>query len=204
MKKIGYVRVSTREQCADRQIDVLEAICDQWYVEKLSAATLERPIYRSVTDRLKAGDMLVILDLDRAFRSTLDALNELQKLTQRGVHLRIIHMQLDTTTPHGEFTYTVMAACSTFERRIISLRTKEGLAAARKRGKKLGRPRKLSEQQVASARKWLKRQAVSVIAADLDVAPETLRRSLRRTDGAPCKKRKTKASARGAKRASRR
>lgn len=182
MKTIGYVRVSTREQCPDRQIDALHAVCDTWHVERLSAATLDRPVYRQVVDALEPGDTLVILDLDRAFRSTVDAITELEKLKKRGVFLRILNMQLDTSSPLGLFFYTVVAAWAVLERQTISVRTKEGLAAARERGKRLGRPPKLTGGQLAEARNRLDRpgQTIRKIAADYEVAPLTLKRSLRR------------------------
>lgn len=182
MKNIGYVRVSTREQCPDRQIDALHAVCDAWHVERLSAATLDRPVYRQMVESLEAGDTLVILDLDRAYRSTVDAITELEKLKERGIFLRILNMQLDTSSPLGLFFYTVMAAWGALERQTISVRTKEGLAAARERGKRLGRPPKLTDTQLEEARTRLNNpgQTVRMIAAEYDVAPLTLTRSLRK------------------------
>lgn len=182
--KIGYLRVSTEEQCIDRQIDALAPICDELCVERLSAAARHRPVYEDVVSRLNAGDALVILDLDRAFRSAKDALTELDQLTERGVTIRIEGLQIDTGTPHGKLLYTFISGLAEFERHLLSERTKQGLEAARRRGKRLGRPPKMSARQLKEARRRLGRNAVTVaqVAASYGVHPWTLTRSLRRLE----------------------
>ena len=149
--KIGYLRVSTEEQRPDRQWDGLQDICDRVFIEKISAVSEKRPVYDQVLRRLKTGDTLVVWDLDRAFRSTVDALLEAEKLRQRGIEFQIITLNVDTSTPSGELIYTVMAAFAQFERQILIKRTKEGMAAARRRGKHVGRPYKLTQDQIIEA-----------------------------------------------------
>ena len=180
--KIGYLRVSTEEQCVDRQVDALAPICDELRVEKLSATAKQRPVYQSVIDRLEAGDALVILDLDRAFRSAKDALTELDKLTERGVAIQIVSMQIDTATPHGKLLYTFISGLAEFERHLLSERTKQGLDAARKRGKRLGRPPKMNNRQIRAAKRRLDRRSdtIATIAEEYGVHPWTLTRSIRR------------------------
>lgn len=182
MKTIGYLRVSTHDQCLDRQIDGLRLTCDELHIERLSAANRKRPIYRRVVRSLSPGDILAVLDLDRAFRSARDALNEIDALHRRGINIRISSLNIDTTTPEGYFVYTIMSGFAEFERRMLSRRTREGLEAARRRGKQLGRPRKLSTVQLEIAHSRLQERTVSVacVALELNVAPWTLRRSLRR------------------------
>lgn len=180
-RKIGYLRVSTAEQSADRQIDGLKDLCDELHVEAVSAVGRKRPVYEKVVKKLRAGDVLVIWDLDRAYRSAKDALSELDALTQRGVHFHIARLAIDTTTPTGRFLYTVMGGLAEFERLTLSQRTKEGLLAARRRGKRLGRPRKLDAMQVKAARERLLRgESVGCVARSLGVTPWTVTRSLRR------------------------
>lgn len=140
--KIGYLRVSTQDQSHQRQIDSLNTICDRLYTETLSATSKKRPVFEKVLRKLKLGDTLVVHDLDRAFRSTIDALNHAESLRERGVNFQILSLNVDTGTPAGRFVYTVMAAQSQLEREILSKRTKEGMAAAKRRGKHIGRPRK--------------------------------------------------------------
>lgn len=137
--KIGYLRVSTEEQRPDRQIDGLTSLCDEIHIETLSAVSKHRPVYEGVIKRLHSGDTLVVWDLDRAFRSTIDALLEAEKLRERGINFQIIMLNVDTATPSGELLYTVMAAFAQFERKNLIIRTKEGMEAARSRGRHLGR-----------------------------------------------------------------
>lgn len=182
MNEIGYLRVSTGEQCPDRQIDALRPICDELHVEKLSAVAKKRPVFEHVLGKLTAGDTLVVWDLDRAFRSTVDAILQAEKLREQSIQFKVVTLDIDTTEPAGEFFYTIMAAYAQFERRNLSRRTKEGLAAARKRGKRLGRPRKLSDEDVAAARKlWINGSSTLwQIADELGVHSSTLSRSIRR------------------------
>lgn len=181
MTKIGYLRVSTHEQRPDRQIDGLTALCDELHVETLSATSPRRPIYNKVIRRLTEGDMLVVWDLDRAYRSVIDALTEAEKLRARGVHFRIANLDIDTSTPAGIFVYTMLSALAEFERRTLSQRTKEGLAAARRRGVRIGRPQKLTARQLKDARCRLDAgsDTVKTLAAEYDVAPWTLNRCLK-------------------------
>ncbi len=179
---IGYLRVSTQEQRPDRQIDGLKAICDELHVETLSAVSARRPVFEKVVKMLRSGDTLVVWDLDRAFRSTVDAVIQAERLRERNVEFRIVTLDVDTATPAGMLVYTVMAAFAEFERRNISKRTKEGLASARQRGRRLGRPPKLSRQQLRLARQYLEKPNVSVkqVAMSFGVAPWTLTRALKR------------------------
>lgn len=181
MKKIGYLRVSTQDQKPDRQVVGLEDICDELHIERMSATCRHRPVFEHVLARLGPGDMLVVWDLDRAFRSVVDALSEAEKLKARGIAFRIVNLQIDTATPAGMFVYTIMSALAEFERRTLSQRTREGLAAARRRGKRLGRPPKLDQNKLVRARRQLTRPGATVksVAAQFGVAPWTLTRALK-------------------------
>jgi len=98
MRKLGYIRTSTDKQLTDRQVNQLHEICDQVFIEDgVSAVRKKRPVYRQVMKELKTGDVFVVSSLDRAFRSTLDALAELEKLDQRGIHFQSLSQNFDTT-----------------------------------------------------------------------------------------------------------
>ncbi len=182
--KIGYLRVSTEDQRPDRQIDALKHICDEMHVEKLSATAKCRPVYEHIVDTMRSGDIFVILDLDRAYRSAKDALIQLDALRERGIEIQIASLQVDTATPHGKLLYTFISGLAEFERSLLSQRTKQGLEAARRRGQRLGRPPKMSDRQIRAAQRKIKHGNVSIakVAAQNGVHPWTLSRSIKRLD----------------------
>jgi len=184
MKRLGYIRTSTKKQLTDRQVLALKDKCDQVFIEDgVSAVRKRRPVYEKVIRQLKAGDILIVSSLDRAFRSVLDALSELEKLHQRNVQFQSLSQNFDTTTAEGKLLYTIAAALAEWERKTISRRTKEGLAAARGRGGKLGRPHKLKESDVRKAKQTLENNPLATltnIAAELSTNPRTLKRSITR------------------------
>lgn len=178
--KAGYLRVSTEEQRPDRQIDGLKSCCDELHIEKVSACAKSRPVYETLIEKLRPGDALVVWSIDRAFRSTRDALDEVEKLLARGVHFHNVSLNVDTGTPDGMLVFTVLAAMAQWERETIRRRTREGMEAARKRGKQIGRPRKLTDKQIAVAMREheKKGRAKDEIAQRLGVSTRTLARRL--------------------------
>ncbi|NOR61569.1 MAG: recombinase family protein [Rhodobacteraceae bacterium] len=182
--KIGCLRVSTEEQRPDRQIDSLMPLCDELHVEKLSACAKHRPIFEGILARLNNGDTLVVWDLDRAFRSTVDAIQQAERLRERGIEFQIVSLGVDTSTADGMLVYTVIAAMAEHERKRPSERTKQGLEAARRRGQRLGRPPKMTARQVNAAIKQIDVGGASVaeVAEMNDVHPWTLTRAMRRLD----------------------
>ena len=182
MKKIAYLRVSTGEQRPDRQIDGLKDVCDELHIEKVSAVSKRRPIYDKVIARLEPDDVFVIWDLDRAYRSTKDALNEIDRLKDRGVSIRIASMDIDTSTPVGVLLYTFIGALAQFERQLLSERTKQGIEAARRRGKRIGRPPKLTRAQLQVAARRIGRtgESYEAVGRHYGVSGWTLSRSFQR------------------------
>ncbi len=185
MKRLGYIRTSTGKQLIDRQVLALKGECDSVFVEDgVSAVKKKRPVYEHAIKQLKSGDVLVVSSLDRAFRSVLDAISELEKLHKRGVQFKSLTQSFDTTTPEGKLLYVMAAALAEWERQTLSQRTKEGLIAAKEeRGQILGRPRKLDETDIQNARKLLDTdpfQTITGIAANLHVNPRTLSRAIHR------------------------
>ena len=176
------MRVSTSEQRPDRQIDGLTGYCDELHLETLSATSRRRPIYAQVIRRLRRGDVFVIWDLDRAYRSTRDALNEIDKLNKRGIGIHIASMSIDTTSPFGKLLYIFISALAEFERDLLSQRTKEGLEAARKRGKRIGRPPLLTRKQLRDAAQRLANtgESFEAVGRRYGVSGWTLSRSLTR------------------------
>ncbi len=181
-KHVGYIRVSTKSQIVDRQLHQLEAECDELHLEQISAVASERPVFDSVLKQLRAGDTFVVVDLDRAFRSSIDAILTAQRLRERQIRFRVLSFPIDTVSEEGELFYTILAAFAQFERRIISRRTKEGLEAARKRGVKLGRPSNLAPETIREAYNWMAETGLPCryVASLLGVSRLTLQRGFHR------------------------
>jgi len=145
--KIGYARVSTQDQDLSLQLDALhDAGCAEIYQEKITGAKRERPELQKMMDHLREGDVIVIWKLDRLARSLKDLVELVNQIQERGAALLSLNDQIDTTTPQGKFTFHVFAALAEFERDIIRERTRAGLAAARARGRKGGRPKGLTKK----------------------------------------------------------
>lgn len=179
--KIGYIRVSTKDQNQARQLEALAAHCDEIRTEQGSAIK-GRPVFDSVLKDLKAGDTLVILDLDRAFRSTVDALLTLDRVKEQGADFHIINQNIDTNSDVGAVIFGVLALLAEFELKTLKRRTREGLDAARSRGVRLGRPPALSPKQITHARDQIESgsQTTASMADLLKVHRSTLSRILKK------------------------
>ena len=142
----GYARVSTEQQNLDRQLDALKNYgCDVIFNEKITGTKRDRPELEKLLDRMTVGDTVVVESLSRLGRSTKDLIELTELFEQSGVHLVSLKEQIDTSTATGKLLFTLMSAIAQFERDVIADRTKEGLAAARARGRNGGRPRINSE-----------------------------------------------------------
>lgn len=182
-KRLGYIRTSTDEQVTARQIDGLKPHCDELFIESgVSASQACRPVYDKVIQCLEPGDVLVVWDLDRAFRSTVDAVLQLETLKSQGVEFKIVSLNIDTSTPAGMLIYTILAALAQWERDTIRQRTREGIAAARARGKRIGRPPKLTAEQLDEIQSRLDagKTTITSAAKATGVHPWTLSRALKR------------------------
>ncbi len=142
---IGYARVSTFDQTLALQQDALAtAKCDRVFTDTISGAKSERPGLTEALDFLRAGDVLVVWRLDRLGRSLKMLIETLTLLSERGIGFKSLTEQIDTTTPGGKLIFHVFGALAEFERDLVRERTQAGLAAARARGRKGGRPKKLN------------------------------------------------------------
>ncbi|MBT9312552.1 recombinase family protein [Leptothoe kymatousa] len=153
--KIGYARVSTHDQTLDLQIDALNADgCDRIFTDEgVSGAKSSRPEWDKCLDQLRKGDVLVIWKLDRAGRSTKHLIEVSEFLEFKGVELRSIQDQIDTSTAMGKFFFRTMASIAELERDIIKERTEAGLKAARARGRKGGRKKTVTKGQELEAKR---------------------------------------------------
>jgi DNA invertase Pin-like site-specific DNA recombinase len=154
--RIGYGRVSTKGQNLDRQISALkEAGCARIFTDKKSGKNAEREELWKALDYARPGDTLVVPSLDRLGRSIQDLISIVSGLRKRGIGFQSLHEALDTTTPGGRLVFHVFAALAEFIRELIVQGTHEGLAEARARGERIGRPPAMTEEQIRHARALL-------------------------------------------------
>ena len=152
MKKYAYIRVSTREQNIDRQLNALEVYCipeENIYCDYQSGKNFKRPAYKKLMRKLKKGDLMIIKSIDRLGRNYNEILEQWRYVTRNiGADIMVLDMSLlDTRTKDGNLTGTlisdlvlqILAYVAQTERDFIRQRQAEGIAAARAKGKRLGR-----------------------------------------------------------------
>lgn len=146
---IGYKRVSTQNQKLDRQTDLLnEYGVEKIFEEKVTGTKRERKELDKMLEQLRPNDIVVVTDLTRLSRSTKDLFEIVEIIESKGAGIKSLKESwLDTTTPQGKLLFTIFAGLSQFERDLTAQRTKEGLASAKSRGKRLGRPNKFQEKK---------------------------------------------------------
>lgn len=183
--KIGYARVSTKDQNLNLQKDALEkAGCKNIYSEQVSGAKIERKQLNELIKQVRKGDIIVVWKLDRLGRSLRDLVNLISQFQEMEVGFKSLQDSIDTTTPAGKLTFHLFAALAEFERDIISERTKAGLESARARGRKGGRPKGLSKQaqnksRLAESLYQEKELSIKEICDYLSISKPTLYRYLR-------------------------
>lgn len=186
-KLIGYARVSTRAQDADRQItDLLGAGVrrDDLYTDQgVSGARASRPGFDKALEALQEGDTLVITTLDRLGRSTANMLELAKVLRERGIGLRVLNLgggDVDTGTPMGSMVFTVMAALAQMELEIKRERITDSVSKRRAAGKDLGgRRERFTDSQIDNARRLIDAgQPATQVARDLGMSRATLYRRI--------------------------
>lgn len=139
--KIGYVRVSTKEQNTARQEKIMSDLgVERVYLEKVSGKSTEnRPQLAEMMSFIREGDTVVVESISRFARSTSDFLKLVERLSEKGVEFVSQKESIDTSTPQGRFVMTVFAAMAELERETILQRQKEGIERAKAEGKYKGR-----------------------------------------------------------------
>ena len=145
--KIGYARVSTKDQNLDLQIEALEkAGCEKIYHEKISGASAQRPEYIKMISELRKGDAIVVWRIDRLGRTTYELIKLMVEWKAMGVDFRSISEGIDTSTEMGRLWYMLSSVFAENEREILMERTLAGIEAARARGRVGGRPKGLTKK----------------------------------------------------------
>ncbi|RYD85966.1 MAG: recombinase family protein [Verrucomicrobiaceae bacterium] len=179
--RVGYARVSTKEQDTRLQQDALgQGGCDKVFVETASGAQKDRPELAKAIAYLRPGDVLVVWKLDRLARSVRQLVETVEDLSERGIGFVSLTEAIDTTSPGGRLVFHIFSSLAEFERELIRERTNAGLTSAKARGVQLGRPKAMTDAQMKVA-KTLKAggdQSAAQIAKHLGVSRATLYRSL--------------------------
>lgn len=184
-EKIGYARVSTREQNLDPQIQQLtRAGCIKIFCDEGSGKTArDRTQLGELFNYLREGDLVIVTKLDRLSRSLADLLSIAETIREKGAHLRSLGEDFDTSSGTGKMLFHFMGVLAEFERDRIRERTMEGLQAARARGRIGGRPPIFKERQHRLvARMYRDGESIREIARTLNVSQGTVRRSLVRSE----------------------
>ena len=165
-QKVGYIRVSSIEQNTESQKTLLDKVgMDKIFEEKISGKNTDRPQLQAMLEYVREGDTVYIKDLSRLAHNTKDLLNIVEYLTNKGVALKSIKENIDTSSNFGKLMITFLAAIYEFERANLLERQKDGIAVAKLKGKYKGRkkvdkPANFSEIY----QKWLKREIKSIAA----------------------------------------
>ena len=179
---VGYARVSTQDQTLDLQKDALEKIgCTKIYTDTASGSKTERKGLEDALSYVREGDILVVWRLDRLGRSLKHLIETITELNNRGIGFKSIQENIDTTTSGGKLVFHIFGALAEFERDIIKERTQAGLNAARARGRKGGRPKKLTVKTIEQAKTLYnsRKDSIDEICRTLHVSRATLYRYLK-------------------------
>ncbi|WP_122943026.1 recombinase family protein [Brachybacterium sp. EE-P12] len=179
---IGYARVSTRDQegsLAGQEAALSDAGCEKVFHDRLSGAKADRPGLQAALDYARDDDTLVVARLDRLGRSLPDALRTVQDLTERGIGLKALDVELDTSTAAGRLMLNMLLVLADWERDLLRERTREGVARARAAGKRPGPRPKLSDEQISAVRAAVAGgETVSAVARSFGVSRQTVYKAL--------------------------
>ena len=178
---LGYARVSTADQQLDSQLDALsKAGAERIFADTITGTARTRPELDQLMRQLRPGDVVVVTKYDRLARSLKDLLDIVEQIKAQGAGFRSLAEDIDTTTPAGRLVFHVFASIAQFERERIAERTREGLEAARRRGRIGGRPHALSPAQKIEVKRMRDEELrpLPEIAALFKVSTKTIRRGM--------------------------
>lgn len=137
--KVGYIRVSTKEQNTERQERSI--VADKYFIEKVSGKDAERKELKNMLSYVRENDIVIVESISRLARNTKDLLNIIEKLNNKNVSFVSQKENIDTRTPQGKFMLTVFGALAELERECTLERQREGIAIAKECGKYKGKPK---------------------------------------------------------------
>jgi DNA invertase Pin-like site-specific DNA recombinase len=179
-QNIGYIRVSSADQNADRQLVDLQL--NKTFTDQITGSIKDRPKLNECIDYIRHGDTLYVHSIDRLARNLLDLQEIIQTIIQKGVILKFVKENLVFTSindPMATLTLQIMGAFAEFERTMIRTRQREGINAAKKAGKHLGRPHKIDNKFRKIVKEKLENcQSIRSIAKDMSVSRATIYKAI--------------------------
>jgi len=179
-QRVGYVRVSTEDQNAHRQLDGVAI--ERTFTDHASGATADRPELEELLAFVRAGDTVIVHSMDRLARNLGDLRRIVELLTARGVRVEFVKEHLAFTgddAPMATLMLSVMGAVAEFERALIRERQREGIAVAKRQGVYRGRRLALSPGQIEELRESVRHESKSAIARRLGISRQSVYRYLR-------------------------
>jgi DNA invertase Pin-like site-specific DNA recombinase len=179
---IGYARTSTTDQTAGLEAqlrDLAAAGCHRIFKEQLSSVDTKRPELERALDYVRDGDTLVVTKLDRLARSMAHLVEITGKLKAKGVELKVLALNLDTSTPTGKLMLNLMGSIAEFERELMLERQREGIAKARAEGKYQGRAPTARRKAADVRRLRAEGMSVEAIVQELAISRSSVFRALR-------------------------
>ena len=183
----GYMRVSTTGQVKGNSLEEQERVLRQQgaqeiYQDAFTGTKTSRPNFNILMEKLTDGDTLIVTKLDRFARNTVEGINVIQKLLDKGVRVTILNMGTVDNTPTGKLILTVMLGFAEFERDMIMQRTSAGKAIAKtKEGYSEGRPQKYTEEEIAEAMDLLSKYSFRQVSKMTKISKSTLLRLTKRS-----------------------
>lgn len=185
-ERIGYARVSTREQTTDAQVEMLRAAgCTKVFVDRGESSRIaDRPDWMKCLEYLRTGDTLVVRALDRIAGSEVMAIQTIAELHDRGLNIvSLTEPEIDTTTPMGRALFGIVAVFAQLRVDSIRENTRRGLEHARAQGRIGGRPTVMTPDRTAQAVRMREEATpITTIAKVLGIGASSVRRALQRHD----------------------
>jgi len=177
-QKIGYARVSSTDQNLDIQRQKLKG-CNKVFEEKVSGTNQKRAKLEECLNYVREGDTLIVTRLDRLARSTLHLCQIAKDLEARGVNLRVLDQNIDTSSATGRLLFNMLGAIGQFETEIRAERQSEGIKNAIGNGVKFGREYKLTEEQLRELKERRKNNTlIRTLMADYGLSKTSVYRYL--------------------------
>lgn len=164
--KIGYIRVSSREQNTARQEELMRSLgVEKVYIDRMSGKDTDRPQLQEMMGYVREGDSVTVESISRFARNTKDLLELTEQLSNKRVQFISQKEDIDTDTPAGKFMLTIFGAVAELEREYIRQRQREGIEIAKAQGKYKGRPEKQPEDFAEVYTQWKQKKITATFAS---------------------------------------